>query len=646
MNSIKEGKSVFLGFYLVGALIYMEIVFRLATSTAFYGIGMLFSLGMVLIYGLLSYFIITLFPRRLIVFMTTLVMSIFWLIYSSQLVYNKIFKTYYTIYSMTRGAMVFTFWREIILYISGSILWIILIALPIFGYLGYFIKKFNLKKLGWQKRLILVLVIILTYIGSIGLLNYGSKSFQSPFDLYYKSSDTIASVEQLGLLTTMRLDIERLVTGWSPVIDLSNLYEDEEESEVIVPTVEYNKLDIDFESLASNTTDETLKAMHQYFGSVTPTQKNEYTGIYEGYNVIVLTAEGFSPYAVNKDLTPTLYKMVHEGYNFENFYTPVWGVSTSDGEYVANVGLLPKAGVWSFSESSKIDLPQVLGNQLKSLAYKTVAYHDHTYDYYNRDLSHPNMGYDYKGVGNGLIVKKMWPASDLEMMQVTVDEYMDNQPFHAYYMTVSGHLRYTYIGNSMANKNKALVADLNMSEEAKAYVACQIELDKALEYLLQSLRDRGIADKTLIALSADHYPYGLKVSTMSEFLGHPVETNFEMYKNNFILYVDGMTPVNVEKPASSLDIIPTISNMLGLEYDSRLFMGSDIFAPGDSLVIFNNRSFISDKGFYNSKTKVFKPAPGVVVDDDYLKRMSAIINAKFYYSEKILETDYFSKVIK
>lgn len=625
---------------------FMELVFRLATSTTLFGKGVLVSLAMVSIYGVLTYFVTTLFAVRTNRFLTTLAMVFFWLMYTSQLIYNKIFQTYYTVYSMTRGAKAFTFWRDIVAYTARNIPWIILLTVPMVLYIGYFRKRIQLNRPAWKNRVGTLLAVVLIYFGSIGLLNLGSKDVQSPYDLYYKSSDIIVSVEQLGLLTTMRLDLQRTVTGWTPDLDLP----DGEgkppggEAPPPPPAIKFNTLDIDFERLAAEATNETLKEMHQYFGSVTPTQKNAYTGIYEGYNVIVLTAEGFSPYAVNKELTPTLYKMVHEGYQFKNFYTPVWGVSTSDGEYVANVGLIPKGGVWSFTESAKIQLPQVLGNQLKSLGYKTMAYHNHTYDYYNRHLSHPNLGYDYKGVGNGLNIKKTWPSSDLEMMQVTIDEYMDNQPFHAYYMTVSGHLRYTFVGNYISGKNKDLVANLNMSDEAKAYLACQIELDRALEFLLQSLRDRGIADKTLIALSSDHYPYGLTENTMSEFLGHPVETNFEMYKNHFILYVDGMEPVEVERPASSMDIIPTISNMLGLDYDSRLFMGRDIFAPGEPLIIFNNRSFITDKGRYNSKTKVFEPTPGVNVGEDYVKRVSGIINGRFYYSAKILETNYFSKV--
>lgn len=641
MIKFESIKNNYLGFYLIGTLILMELVFRLSTATFIFSSDILISLSMLTIYGLVAYLTTTFFSGKIRQFLVILIMFFFLLIYSSQLIYYNIFKTYYTVYSMSRGAKVFTFWRDIIDYTINNFLWIAIFAIPIFIYIIYLRNRLDKRKQGWKTRLIIIIITALIYIFSIGFLNYGNKDFHSSYDLYYKNTDIMASVEKLGLLTTMRLDLFRNIIGWKAekIADLPDFIEDEV---VLPPSIEYNILNIDFDLLADGTTNDTLKDMHKYFGSVIPTQKNEYTGIYEGYNLIVLTAEGFSPYAVHKDLTPTLYKMVNEGYNFKNFYTPIWGVSTSDGEYVANVGLLPKAGVWSFTESAKIELPQVLGNQLNSLGYKTVAYHNHTYNYYNRNLSHPNMGYDYKGVGNGLNVKKVWPASDLEMMQVSIDEYIDNQPFHAYYMTVSGHLRYTFTGNSMASKNRKLVAGLNMSEEAKAYLACNIELDRALEFLLNSLREKGIANKTLIALSSDHYPYGLKVSTMNEFLGHPVETNFEMYKNHFILYVDGMIPVEVERPASSLDIVPTISNMLGIPYDSRLFMGRDIFAPGESLVIFNNHSFITDKGRYNKKTNIFESPNGYSVDEEYIDRISNIINSKFYYSARILETNYFS----
>ncbi|WP_423189849.1 LTA synthase family protein [Alkalibacterium sp. f15] len=467
------------------------------------------------------------------------------------------------------------------------------------------------------------------------------------------------------MITTMRLDLQRLATGWSPTqtapdMPTSNpepidepekeyaeadIEMETDEKENVEKEIEYNILDIDFDKMLSDGNDDSLNQMHNYFASVEPTAKNEYTGRYEGYNLIFLTAESFAPYAVHEDVTPTLYKMVHEGYNFTDFYVPLWDVSSSDGEYVSLTSLVPKSGIWSFSASADIDLPYVMGNQLKELGYNTVAYHNHTYTYYNRDASHPNMGYDYKGIGNGLEISGGWPRSDLEMMQETVPEYIDNEPFHAYYVTVSGHMQYSFAGNNIAYKNKEYVADLPYSEQAKAYLATQIELDKALENMLNQLEEAGIADKTLIVLATDHYPYGLDNSTIDELAGHNVDRAFELYKSPLILYSKDMDPVTVDKPSSNLDLVPTLYNLLGVEYDSRLFMGSDIFSDSSPLVMFRNKSFITDRGKYNSATKEFIPTEEDSSDDyyDYIDAISLIVDNKFYYSVKILETDYYKE---
>lgn len=401
-------------------------------------------------------------------------------------------------------------------------------------------------------------------------------------------------------------------------------------------------LDIDFASLAESAPNDTIRQMHSYFSTVTPTNRNEYTGMFKGYNLIFLTAESFSPYAVWEDLTPTLYKLVHEGFYFENFYNPVWGVSTSDGEYVACTGLIPKSGIWSFRQSAQNYLPFVMGNQFKTLGYPTRAYHNHTYDYYRRDLSHPNMGYDYKGLGNGLEVRKTWPESDLEMMEKTVPEYIGDEHFHTYYMTVSGHMDYNFTGNYMAYQNRDLVKDLPYGEEGRAYIACNIELDRALAWLIEQLEAAGIADRTLIALSADHYPYGLAKSSLDELAGHEVEENFELYRSHFILWSASMEePIVVTRPSSSLDIIPTLSNLLDLPYDSRLLMGVDLLSDAPSLVIFNNRSFITDEFSYNSKTGKALTNDGEPADMEKVKAVNRQVKEKFEYSDKILTYDYY-----
>ena len=652
-------KPIFLLIYFLVSLFSMELLIKIAINGRIFSIGTLIGILFLVIFSLLLYILSSSFSPQVNYWVSFSLLFIFAIIYASQFIYYQFFKTFYSIYSASNAGQVAEFWKEIIIISLKNLFPLLLFFLPgtlmvIFGK-----RLFAYRRIKCKPFIFTLSVLFTCYLLAILTIHLAGKEDNSPYDLYYHSSSPVLSVDRLGLLTTMRLDFQRLVTGWKPVLkapvvayprddDLTQKPNPDDFNKTEDPNekIEYDDqvMDIDFDSLIANEKNPAIQDMHKYFQSVPPTKKNEFTGKFKGFNFIFITAEGFSHLAVNKEVTPTLYKLVNEGYRFTNFYTPIWGVSTSDGEYVATTGLIPKSGVWSYYESSKNYMPFAMGNQFRKLGYKTVAYHNHTYDYYRRDVSHPNMGYDYKGLGNGLVVKETWPESDLEMMEVTIPEYINEEPFHAYYMTVSGHLLYNFTGNYIAYKNRDLVQHLDYSDEAKAYLAAQIELDRALEYLLNELEKKGIADKTLIALSADHYPYGLDKKTIDELSGHKVEENFELYRNAFILYTKGMEPVTIDKPASSLDIIPTLSNLLGLEYDSRLLMGRDLFADDESLVIFQNRSFITEKGKYNSVTNKFTPNPGVEVDNEYIQRMSAIVNSKFYYSTMILDYDYYRKV--
>jgi len=226
-------------------------------------------------------------------------------------------------------------------------------------------------------------------------------------------------------------------------------------------------------------------------------------------------------------------------------------------------------------------------------------------------------------------------------MEVTIPEYIEEEPFHTYYLTMSGHLQYSFEGNNMAMKNREVVSHLPYSQQARAYLATQVELDRAMEHLLEQLEEQGIAEETLIVMSSDHYPYGLDHETIEELQGEPVDQNFELYRNAFVLYHPDMEEKVFTEPASSLDIMPTVSNLMGLEFDSRLFMGRDLFSDTDPLVIFENRSFITDKGKYNAETEEFTPREGVSVPEDYQEEISNQVSAKFYFSARILDLDYY-----
>lgn len=663
--------------FLMASILYMEIILRINTKSAFFSDGLIFITLSAGAAALLVFLLTSLFKgvgrRRVVgIFLVGLT-----LIFSSQLIYYKIFKTFYTLFSAAKAGQAVEFANVALTVGQKNLVWLLLLLLP----LGIFfvLQKAgagNYLKITRREQGIAAGLMAGFFAAALLLINLGDKGNNSAYAMYYQSTYPEASVARLGMLTNLRLDLQRTIFGFKPRLEalpdgsggLTAPYDkvstgpqiglpgngagngtgDLAGIDVVAQAAGLfgdNVMAIDFGKLLAETEDETLKNMHMYFAGRPATQKNEYTGKFAGYNLIFLTAEGYSHYAVDQTLTPTLYKMTHEGFNFTDFYNPIWGVSTSDGEYVATTGLIPKEGVWSLFHSGTNAMPFAMGNQLRQIGYKTTAYHNHTFDYYDRNISHPNLGYDYKGLGNGLVVRETWPESDIEMVDVTTPEFINDQPFHTYYMTVSGHMFYNFDENFIAYKNQDLVKNLPYTENGKAYLATQIELDRALELLLQRLEEAGVAEKTLIVMSADHYPYGLEKNEIDDLAGHVVEENFELYKSSLIIYAKGMQPEVVSRPVSSLDIIPTISNLMGLEFDSRLLMGVDIFSTSPPRVIFENRSFITEIGRYNSETESFTPNPGAVVPEGYVEAIRAEVAGKFSASALILENDYYRKVI-
>lgn len=626
--------------------------------------------------------------NRVIMWILTGIVCLF---FGTQMVYYRIFKVMFSFQTMGMADDAVTeFASDFVRAIYTNLVPLLLMFLPL-GILWFFGRNSRLgEKRDWKKQGALVLATIVFHnFALVTLLAYG-KSDYSPYDLYHNTKVPELTANQLGIVTLYKFDIMKVLGGEDDQINLaytvltdgaietsggshsiispvpsvatpkdeSNLPTksgNQPSKEVLgdnVPIVadptsipidrSPNVLDIDFATLIKNESNKDIKTLHNYFSSQIPSNKNEYTGMFEGYNLIMITAEGFSPYAIHEEKTPTLYKMVREGFVFNNFYTPLWQTSTSDGEYVAMTGLIP-VGTRSMYHTRKNLMPFSLGHQFNRLGIHSRAYHNHTYTYYQRDETHPNLGYDYMGLGNGLVLdSKVWPESDLEMVDHTTDLYVDESPFHVYYLTVSGHMNYTFVGNSMSYKNRHLVEDLPYDSSIQAYIACQLELDRALELLLQRLEEAGQLDNTVIALSADHYPYGWEKEHIDTLAGKVVDPNFEIYKNHFILWNSQIKePIVIDKPCSSLDILPTLSNLFALPYDSRLLMGQDILSDGEPLVILNNRSFITDKVMYNAQNGKATWLTNETISEDYINNMNRIVKNKFTVSQSLVKMDYY-----
>ena len=624
-------------------ILYLEIIYRIFIIGDFFTVNtltvLLFSIPWIVIFTILTSIFNSKINRILNIIYTFLIVG-FTL---AQIVYFNFYHSIFSFFSLTAGTgQVMQFW-EMILDVIKNIWYIfLLILIPMILAIVFHKKLFDYKR---QKIYKYIAYLIIMNIAILEIMfdvkhDSGNYSFNT---LLFHTHAPMLTINKTGLLSMEAIDVYRYASGFEEDDDIMT-----EVSEVVTDKeVEYNMINIDFDKLISSTSNKTLKKMHTYFKGVQPTAKNEYTGLFKGKNVIFITAEGFDAIAVDEKLTPTLYKLANNGFVFKNFYQPLYTVSTSDGEYLNLTGLIPKEGVWSFSKSSKIKMSMTYGNMFKKNGYTTYGFHNHNYKYYDRHKSHPNAGFTYIGCGNGLEKKmncKHWPNSDYEMMDVTTPYYINKEHFATYYMTVSGHLNYNFGGNNMAYRNKNAVKNLKYSEAVKAYMATQIELDKAMKLLLERLEKAGKLDDTLIVMLPDHYPYGLTKKELNERSTTNRADKFENYHTTLIMYNPSIRTQVIDKVVSSIDVVPTLYNLFGLEYDSRLVMGRDIFSDEEHIVILSDRSWITDKGTYNSVNGKFKAFSGQSADQAYINRINSIVKNRFTMSASILENDYYKKV--
>lgn len=601
------------------------------------------------------------FPVQLVLVLVITVL------YGSQLVYSFVFGTLYSVSLVQQGGAALTaFWKETLLTMWQNAPYLLLLLLPLLGLI--LLQKLSpgvLVPSNTVCRCLSVLAAVLLHISVVSCLPLGGTGYFTNYSFYYSSDTTTdQAASRFGLLTAFRLDLSvsgestddegyfTAETEPSPVLPNPTVPSGTAAADPTEPTAPvYNVLEIDFDYLDSLTEDKKLLALNDYFRALSGTEQNEYTGMLRDYNLIVLCAESFSTGAIHPELTPTLYRMSTEGIIFNNYYSS-YPNNTTDGEYSICMGLYPDGTRDKYAASFYLSqynyLPFTLGNAFSSqLGVSCWGYHNYNGDFYSRKTTHPNMGYTMKFAGDGMRFTSEWPASDYEMLLQSVDDYISQEQFHAYYMTFSGHYIYDTAGNLMAERNYSQVEDLEgYSYEAKCYLSCNIELEKALAYLMQRLEEAGIADRTAIVLAGDHFPYGLSDAQYSELVGYTVD-GFTKYKSSLLFWVGGLEEtITVEEYCSNADILPTVLNLWGLEYDSRMLAGTDVFSNGIHVAVLNDHSFFTDKLWFNASTGEIRYPQGTEVSDAYIDAMTKLVKTRFSVSVDILNTNYYEFVFQ
>lgn len=574
----------------------------------------------------------------------------------------------------SQGTKVTSYINDVLHSVPGNYYW--LFAFLAFGLIYFiFIERLIMKRRKYFKfnnKAVKVLVKILPLFVVAGLfgVHYAtvrSEKLQDPLQLdpnyavwlYPKNSNM--SVNNFGVIMYLYSDTVSIMKNVTEE-DVAYLYTFEEiqlvpEEEVVEPDYKREIDDTAWKTLDENTSDATLKKLNNYFMNRNISQKNEMTGIFEGKNVIIMLLESVNEIAIlNEKDFPTLYKMYHEGISFTNNFSPRNNCSTGNNEMTVMTSLFTINNTCTANSYTKNIYPEAYMSMFKDMGYSTSAYHDYTQHYYYRATYLPHMGAQkYYGVTDlGMSYNEVyaeWP-SDKTMFQQAKEKYMTNTPFAVYFAGVTTHQTY-YEPSEFGDKYTYLWKDTDYPINLKRYLSKMKEVDLALEELLKELEEEGILEDTVIALFGDHYPYGLSDSNINTYLkangakytvNHNSTTNHDVDRTPMLIYNSGLKEgIVVEDYTTIIDLLPTLLNMFNVNYDPRLYMGTDVFSKSHV-----SRAYFVDGSWQDENASYYAPSSKLTYFEgkeqystSMLKSINQEINTRQSMSASAIRSNYF-----
>ncbi|MCD8356879.1 MAG: sulfatase-like hydrolase/transferase [Clostridia bacterium] len=406
--------------------------------------------------------------------------------------------------------------------------------------------------------------------------------------------------------------------------------------------------------LPGNKAEETeqLAAIESFFDEYGSSgETNDMTGLFAGKNVILVLMESADDWAINETDAPTITKMMQEGINFTNMYTPLYGsVRTFNSEFAMNTGIFsPTDGNLTFSYCEN-DFSESLPNLFRKAGYSANAFHYNSPSFYSRGIMEPAMGYenyicysDYTEYGNTFSQQLDEDAFVLTNESLR-DMLLCEEPFCNFVISRNAHMPYSTQDSvsRYAIEKYPQYEGVDTCEEVGYYYAKINLLDDFFAELITQLDEKDLLNNTVIVGITDHYSYSMKdQERVLELSDVPVDLMVE--KTPFFIWsADMEEPVTVDKTINTSDVLPTLLNLFGMDTDYR-YIGHDAFDPDyDGYAIFSDGSWITGDIVYQDGTVIHEFYDGAAANAD-LDDMNELAQRYIETSNLILESDYYAK---
>lgn len=631
-------------------LLYLELVFKLSiTSMKIENIRQVALFTMA--YSFIFFMFFRLLPRKVIKTVAAFLVISFTFLYFSQDIYFRILNSFFSfdLAGDAHKAAAFSsrIYRNLtyvhLLYLLPIVITILLLV--------KFKKRTIPKKLFFYGSLFefgqVFVVSILLFTTIVHTLPKKPENYvQSPYiyaeyDFYSKVPSAYQTINKFGMITYFQRDI------------INKFREKPDSLTVFEEIYEYGQ----------NRVEHIANPFYQgKFEQVKLTVDGKVK--YKPMNFIFIMAESFDTFAIDPLLTPNIYQMQQNSWNFTNFYAPLYYRNTADTEFMSQTGFYTSRNTpLTMSTYQDNYFPYTLPRLFKDKGYGTYSFHNYTDYFYPRSMFHPKtLGYDeyYDAVSfgmieapRGVITRHQW-QSDYELMEKSLDILLTKkEPFFSYILTVAGHMNYDdshpiarmHI-DTIIDLYESADRDLPENDEFLYYHAANWDLDLAIGLLLSTLEEEGLLENTVIMLFGDHYAYGIDKEDISAYDESKSEENelgdLRFQRVPMMIYHPGLQYSEFNEVFASIDIMPTVANLFNLDLDYHYVFGKDIFSNQKRAVYFSNGSILTDDFFFDSINEEF-----FIFDEESeltYGELEAMYGEYLYrqlINEQILEIDYF-----
>lgn len=511
------------------------------------------------------------------------------------------------------------------------------------------------KKNNRRASITILIVSLSVFIASIMMpLLQDKNQIVSTRELFRTAQNPSLTVEKYGALGFCFLDVKAMIfpTAASENYEVIQKHKDKDTNGDSINARVID--DTEWKKVISNETNKTMNNLNNYFINRDITDKNDYTGLFEGKNLIVIMMESVNDIFINEEYYPNFYRLVTNGWYWENNYSPRNSCATMNNEFSGMTSIYSIYNTCTASKYRNNSYYESLFNIFNNKGYVTFSSHNYTQAYYPRKTIHKNMGSgEYFGVEKlGISYSSEyinWSNDDdfmKSILGILAKKTENGENFMTWLTTVSSHQPYG-VSSIQGDKYYSMTNGTKYPNDVRRYMSKLKILDDGLGVLLEGLEERGILDDTVIVLYGDHYPYGISKNNLNKVLDYDTNEDYNAERVPFVIYNSKEESKVFSEYTSYINILPTLANLFNMDYDPRLYLGDDILSENyESLAVFADGSWKNEKAFFNASKNKIKYYQSDEYTSEELRIINADINTKINVSSAAIKNNYFEYLSK